>query len=74
MRWVHLTVIVLFAAVAVIFALQNLNFVTVSFLGLRLNVPVAVLVATVYILGALTGSSMLALWRRSYAGSRLKAG
>jgi putative membrane protein len=70
MRWVHLTVIVLFAAIVVIFALQNLHFVTVSFLGLRLDMPFAVLAAIVYVLGAATGSSLLALLRRSYQGSR----
>jgi lipopolysaccharide assembly protein A len=70
MRWIHLTVIVLFAAVVIIFALQNLRLVPVSFLGFGLNVPVAVLVAVAYLLGAATGSSLLALLRRSYAGSR----
>jgi putative membrane protein len=70
MRWVHLTVIVLFAAIVVIFALQNLGFAPVSFLGLRLGMPIAVLVAIVYVLGAATGSSLLALLRRSYQGSR----
>jgi uncharacterized integral membrane protein len=70
MRWLHLTVIVLFAAIIVIFALQNFSFVTVSFLGLRLNMPVALLAAIVYVLGAATGGSLLALLRRSYQGSR----
>ena len=32
MRWVHLAVIVLFAAVTTIFAVQNLQIVTVSLL------------------------------------------
>ena len=70
MRWIHLTVIVLFAAFIVIFALQNLTSVLVSFLGFSLNAPVAVLVAVVYVLGAATGGSLLALLRRSYEGSR----
>ena len=70
MRWVHLTVIVLFAAVIVIFALQNLALVHVSFLGFGLRIPTAVLVVIVYALGAATGGSLLALLRRSYAGSR----
>jgi putative membrane protein len=70
MRWIHITVIVLFAAVTFVFAVQNLKLVTVSFLGLGLNVPVALLVAIVYVLGAVTGGSLLALLRRSYQGSR----
>lgn len=70
MRWVHLTVIVLFAAIVVICALQNFGFVKVSFLGLRVDMPVALLVAIVYVLGTATGGSLLALLRRSYQGSR----
>ena len=70
MRWLHLTVIVLFVAVIVIFALQNLKIVAVSFLGFGLNVPIAVLVAGVYALGAVTGGSLMAMLRRSYEGSR----
>lgn len=70
MRWIHLTVIVLFAVFIVIFALQNFTSVQVSFLGFSLNAPVAVLVAVFYVLGAATGGSLLALLRRSYAGSR----
>ena len=70
MRWIHLTIIVLFAVVTLIFALQNLASVTVGFLGLSIRVPLAVLVFVVYVLGAMTGGSLLALLRRSYAGSR----
>ena len=70
MRWVHLTIIVLFAAATVIFAFQNLGSVAVSFLGLSLRVPVIILVFIVYVLGAATGGSLFALLRRSYKGSR----
>jgi putative membrane protein len=70
MRWVHLTIIVLFAAATVIFAFQNLGSVNVSFLGWSLHVPVTILVFLVYVLGAATGGSLLALLRRSYEGSR----
>jgi len=67
MRWIHFTVIVLFIAFIIIFALQNLTPVLVSFLGFSLNIRVAVLVA---ILGAVTGGgSLLALLRRLYEGS-----
>jgi len=70
MRWVHLTIIVVFAAATVIFALQNLASVSVAFLGLSFRVPVIVLVILVYVLGAATGGSLFALLRRSYEGSR----
>jgi putative membrane protein len=70
MRWVHLTIIVLFAVVTLIFALQNLESVTVSFLGLSVRMPLAILVFIVYVLGAATGGSLFALLRRSDAASR----
>ena len=70
MRWIYLAVIILFAAATIIFALQNFEIVTISFLGLNARVPLAVLVAIVYLLGAATGGGLLALLRRSYQGSR----
>ncbi|WP_213288276.1 hypothetical protein [Bradyrhizobium sp. sGM-13] len=70
MRWIHLAVITLFVAATIIFALQNFELVTMSFLGLNARVPLAVLVAVAYLLGAATGGSLFALLRRSYEGSR----
>ena len=70
MRWIHLSVIVLFVAVIVIFAFQNLQLVTMSFLGFSARAPLALLIVVIYLLGAVTGGSLLALLRRSYAGSR----
>jgi uncharacterized integral membrane protein len=70
MRWIHLFIIVLFAAATIIFALQNLESVTVSFLGINARAPLALVVAIVYLLGAATGGSLLALLRRSFKGSR----
>jgi putative membrane protein len=70
MRWIYIAVIILFAAATIIFALQNLEIVTMSFLGLNARVPLALLVVVVYFLGAATGGSLLALLRRSYEGSR----
>jgi lipopolysaccharide assembly protein A len=70
MRWIYLAVIILIAAATMIFALQNFETVTMSFLGFSARVPLAVLVGVVYILGAATGGSLFALLRRSYEGSR----
>lgn len=72
MRWVHLTIIVLFAVVPLIFALENLKSVSVSFLGLSIGAPLAIVIFVVYVLGAVTGGSLLALLRHSYARSRLR--
>jgi len=69
MRWVNLTIIVVFAGVILIFALQNLETVTVTFLGASISARVALLVFVAYILGAMTGGSLFALLRRSYHGA-----
>ncbi len=70
MRPVYLTVIVIFAAAALVFALQNLDRVTVSFLGFSFSTRLAILVFIIYVAGALTGGSLLGLLRRSYQGAR----
>jgi uncharacterized integral membrane protein len=70
MRWLHLAVIVLFAAVTAIFAMQNLQIVTVSFFRVGAQMPLAFLVAIIYLLGALTGGSLFALLRRAFEGAR----
>lgn len=70
MRWIYLAVIILITAAAIIFALQNFEIVTMSFLGFNVRVPLALLVAVAYLLGTATGGSLFALLRRSYEGSR----
>jgi lipopolysaccharide assembly protein A len=70
-RWLYLLIIIVFALATLIFAVQNLDTVTVSFLNMRVAAPLALLVLIIYVLGAVTGSSLLALLRRSYRGSRV---
>mgnify|MGYP000719341805 CR=1 FL=1 len=70
MRWFHLAVIGFFAIVTAVFALQNLGQVTISFLGTNARAPLALVVVIIYILGAFTGGSLLALLRKSYAGAK----
>lgn len=73
MRWVHLAVIVLFAAAILIFAVQNFQTITVSFLGSSARMPLALLAGIVYLLGMVTGGSLLSLLRWSLEGSRRRA-
>lgn len=70
MRWIYVVIIVLFAAAIVIFAVQNLEAVTMAFLGFSVRAPLAVLAAVVYVLGAITGGSLFALLRKSVKASR----
>ncbi|HLH93202.1 MAG TPA: hypothetical protein VKX28_32660 [Xanthobacteraceae bacterium] len=70
MRWVYIIIIVLFVAAIIIFAVQNRAPVTMSFLGLGVRAPLAILAAVVYVLGAVTGGSLFALLRKSVRASR----
>lgn len=70
MRWVYLTIVVLFVAAILIFGFQNLGVVTMSFLGFSVRAPLAILAAVIYALGALTGGSLFALLRYSLQGSK----
>jgi len=70
MRWVYLAFIILFAIATLVFAMQNLEIVTMTFLGINVRVPLALQTIVVYLLGTATGGSLLALLRRSYEGSK----
>jgi uncharacterized integral membrane protein len=74
MRRIYLAVIILFAVATLDFALQNLEPTTMTFLGFKIRAPLAILTVVIYVLGAATGSSLLALLRRSYQGSKRVAG
>jgi lipopolysaccharide assembly protein A len=69
-RIIYLAIVILFALATIVFAVQNLQVVTIGFLGVSASVPLALLVAVSYVLGAVTGGSLFALLRRSYEGSR----
>jgi uncharacterized integral membrane protein len=70
MRWVHTIVIVAFVAAILIFALQNLQSVTVAFLGFRISAPLAFQVIVIYLLGMISGGSAWALMRWAWRGAR----
>jgi lipopolysaccharide assembly protein A len=70
MRWLHSTVIVILIAGTVVFAVQNLQSVTVSFLNLKIAAPLALLVVLVYLLGMVTGGSAWTLIRWAIDGSK----
>lgn len=71
MRWFHLTVVVVFAVAVLVFIGQNLESVVVSFLGLHIRTPLAVMFGIAYVLGMATGGSLWALLRRSIDKSKL---
>jgi putative membrane protein len=69
-RWLHLSAITLFAAAIILFAAQNHQIVTMSFLGFRATLPMTLLAGIIYLLGMATGGSLLALLRRLVEGAR----
>jgi uncharacterized integral membrane protein len=65
MPYLFLVLIVVFLTLIVIFAVQNLQSVTVAYLGLELTAPIAVLVVLTYLLGMATGGSVFTFLRYS---------
>ena len=70
MRWLYMAVIAAVAAATLIFAVQNLQRVTISFLGFSMSAPLAFLVLVIYLLGMATGGSAWALMRWAVEGSK----
>jgi lipopolysaccharide assembly protein A len=70
LRGIYLAIVVLILAATLIFALQNLQIVSVAFLASAISAPLALLIFVVYVLGAVTGGSLYALLRKSVQGSR----
>jgi hypothetical protein len=68
-----MAVMCVFAAAVIIFAAQNLQIVTISFLGFSTQVRLALLAAGIYLLGTVTGGSLLALLRQSIEGAKRSA-
>lgn len=73
MRWFYLTIACLLAAVTLVFAFENLEIVSVDFLWFSIQLPLAVLVVVIYIVGMVTGSNLWALVRRLVTGARRNA-
>ena len=63
MRYVYIGLIVAFTALVVLFKFQNLETVTVSLFSASMTLSVSTLVLLLYVLGMLTGGSLLALLR-----------
>jgi uncharacterized integral membrane protein len=63
MRYVYMALIAAFAAIVILFKVQNLESVTVSLFAASVTLPVSVLVLLIYVLGMLTGGFLLALVR-----------
>lgn len=63
MKILYLALIILLAGVTILFALQNLQTITVSFLSWSVTLPIALVVIGAYVLGMATGGGVLAFLR-----------
>jgi lipopolysaccharide assembly protein A len=74
MRYVYFVLIILVTAAVLLFTIQNLQAITVSFWTMSLRLPVSILVILVYILGMFTGGIMLSLLRSWLKGATRESG
>jgi putative membrane protein len=63
MRYLYIGLIVVFTALVLLFKFQNLETATISFFSASITLPLSVLVFAIYVLGMLTGGSLLELLR-----------
>ena len=73
MRYFHIGVIILFTALVLLFKFQNLDTATVSLFSASITLPMSLLVFVIYVLGMLTGGSLLALLKSAVRGARKSA-
>ena len=66
MRYIQAVIFLIFLAAIGVFAVQNSDVITVSFLTWKLSQPVALLTVVVYFLGMLSGWTVEAFVRRSF--------
>jgi len=66
MRVIYGSILLIFAAVIVIFCVQNLKSVSVDFLGWNFSLPLPILALLVYVLGMFSGHGLWTFLRRTY--------
>jgi uncharacterized integral membrane protein len=63
MRFVYIGLVVVLTAAVLLFKVQNLESVTVSFLTMSLTLPLSVAIVAVYFLGMVSGGALIASFR-----------
>lgn len=70
MRYLYMGLVVVFTAAVLLFNIQNMYVVTVSFLTFSVTLPVSLIVILTYLLGMATGGALLTLLRSWVRGAR----
>jgi lipopolysaccharide assembly protein A len=65
MRILSSALLVVFVGAIVVFCVQNLDTITINYLGWNMSAPLPVLVLVVYLLGMVSGWGVLSFMRRS---------
>jgi uncharacterized integral membrane protein len=65
MRWVHLGFLVAVGVAVIVFALQNRDDVTLTVYGWTITGPAVLVLGATYVLGMLTGWSVIGVLRRT---------
>lgn len=60
-RYLYITLIVIFTLIVILFKFQNLDSVTVTFFTASITLPISVLIFIVYVLGMFTGGFLISL-------------
>ncbi len=63
MKWFHTTVVAVLAIIVLAFAVQNFQSTTISLFHWNITAPLALIIVIVYLLGLLTGGSMMSLFK-----------
>ncbi|MGH7358450.1 MAG: DUF1049 domain-containing protein [Candidatus Rokuibacteriota bacterium] len=69
MKKVYMALIVLATAAVLVFKLQNLTSVTVTFLTMSVTLPVTLFILIVYALGMVSGGALWSLLRTAARGA-----
>jgi lipopolysaccharide assembly protein A len=65
MRFICLLILILVLVAVIVFAVQNSDTVTLRFLGSSISTSMTVMVAAVYLLGMVSGWTVIGLLKRS---------
>jgi len=66
MRIIYFLILLLFLAAIGVFALQNQETITLQFLGRSVSCPLSLLIAVVYLLGMVSGWTVIGSIQRSF--------
>jgi len=65
MRVIYAVVLLVFVAAIVVFAVQNIEPITIKFLGKSWEIALALLIAAAYLLGMLSGWTVVGIVKKS---------